>query len=110
MEYTLKKPCPKCPFRTDVPSYLKRGRAEGIVDEITRDRSGGFICHETAESLGHDCGEKHCAGALVVLEHEGRPHQMMRIAERLGMYDRNALDMTSPVFETLEAFVEHHDA
>lgn len=30
----------------------------------------------------------HCAGAMIVLEHEERPNQIMRIAERLGFYDQ----------------------
>lgn len=43
---------------------------------------------------------QHCAGALIFLEKIEEPHQMMRICERLGMYDRTKLDMDAPVFES----------
>jgi hypothetical protein len=48
----------------------------------------------------------HCAGAMIVLEHEDRPNQIMRIAERLGFYDRTALVMDSPVPETPDEWVD----
>jgi hypothetical protein len=41
----------------------------------------------------------HCAGALIFLEKLDSPHQMMRICERIGYYDRTKLDMTAPVVE-----------
>lgn len=39
----------------------------------------------------------HCAGALIFLEKRYRPNQLMRISERLGMYDRTKLDMKAKV-------------
>ena len=36
-------------------------------------------------------GTRHCAGALVFAEKRGTSSQMMRIAERLRMYDPRAL-------------------
>jgi hypothetical protein len=39
----------------------------------------------------------HCAGALIFLEKREEPHQMMRICERLGMYDRTKLNMNANV-------------
>jgi hypothetical protein len=48
-------------------------------------------------------GEAHCAGALIMLERLGQPSQMMRIGERLGLYDRTGLDMEAPVFESFGA-------
>lgn len=114
MNYDLKRPCAHCPFRTDCPSgWLGFDRAQEIAESII-DRQQSFPCHETTS---HDDdgervdteGEQHCAGAMILLEKLKRPNQMMRIAERLGMYDHAKLDMTAPVFDTSEEFVEHHD-
>lgn len=43
---------------------------------------------------------------MLETKHEGRPNQMMRIAERLGFYDRTALVMDSPVSESLDAWFD----
>ena len=50
---------------------------------------------------------EHCAGALIFLEAQEQPNQMMRIAERLGLYDRRKLDMESPVFDDADAMADH---
>lgn len=109
--YGLTKPCGKCPFRTDVPAYLTRERAEEIIDGLVR---GEFLCHQTLDydDLTED-GEAretdhthHCAGALIMLEHAERPSQMMRICERIGLYDRTKLRMDSPVFTDPDDFIE----
>jgi hypothetical protein len=108
------RPCPKCPFRTDGPGYLTRGRAAEIA--ATLERGGRFACHATVDYSDSD-GEGvvtssplECAGAVIVLEKMGRSTQMMRIAERLGMYSRDAMDLAAPVFDSLRAFVRHHRA
>jgi len=110
MKYNLKRPCKHCPFRNDIRPFLRPDRAEEIADSLVR---GEFPCHETLDYS--DCGndsapqdtEKtaHCAGALIMLEHMERPSQMMRICERLGMYDHRQLDMTSPVFTSADDFI-----
>ena len=51
-------------------------------------------------------GEAHCAGALILLEKLGEPSQMMRVCERIGLYDRTKLDMAAPVFDSFEAMRE----
>lgn len=65
--------------------------------------NGSFHCHKTGE---HDDesgdfvpteNSSHCAGALIFLEHRKQPNQMMRIAERLGLYDHTKLNMKAPV-------------
>lgn len=109
----MKKPCPHCPFRTDcLKGWLGAARAEEIAESIT-DRQQTFPCHETCS---HEDGEhiptdeeQHCAGAMILLEKINRPNQMMRIAERLRMYDHTKLDMTAPVFDDVEDFIDHHD-
>ena len=103
MNYDLVQPCDLCPFRNDNnrlwvhPSVL-----EGMA-------SGEFCCHKTGVTKEDEdgCSEivptknsQHCAGVLIFLEHIEQPHQMMRIAERLGMYDRRKLRMDAPVFKS----------
>lgn len=101
MKYDLKNPCDLCPFRNDAgrlhvhPSVLKG---------FTR---GEFCCHKTGASNDHGSIEpteksQHCAGALIFLEKINRPHQMMRICERLGLYDRSKLNMAAPVHDSFE--------
>lgn len=110
MRYDLVRPCANCPFRTDGHGYLRAERAR----EIARSLHGGaeFPCHVTTEDT--DEGGRvavptshFCAGALIALEREGQPNQMMRIAERLGIYDASKLDMTSPVGTTKDFIARH---
>lgn len=68
---------------------------------------GEFCCHKTTK-VSDETGDfepkensQHCAGLLIFLEHQNAPHQMMRICERLGMYDRSKLNMGAPVFRSL---------
>jgi len=110
MKYNLKKPCAKCPFRTDVTPYLMPERAGEIADALLNGNT--FSCHETNSNYADSDGtietqdSQHCAGAMIMLEHMERPNQMMRLCERLGLYDRTKLHMDSPVYETAENFVE----
>lgn len=46
-----------------------------------------------------------CAGAMILCEKHDAPTQAMRIGERLGLYDRRALAMTAPVFDTFEQWI-----
>jgi len=119
IKFTLIRPCELCPFRTDcLKGWLKTFSAE-IADSLKNDKT--FLCHETTEyeedydedeyetpPLKETGKEQHCAGAMILLEKIERPNQMMRIAERLGLYDHTKLDMDAPVFNSLEEFVEHH--
>jgi len=100
MNYNLRKPCADCPFRTDNDFHLTLARAQ----ELSR-VSSEFACHKTVDYSGEDGGRikeksEHCAGALILAEHMQRPHQMMRICERIGMYDASKLEMDSPVFRS----------
>lgn len=112
--FDLKKPCKLCPFRKDIDPFLGRARAQEIADGLRAD--GTFYCHQTVEydddhwdedgSYFDNGEEQHCAGAALCLEHEERPNQMMRIAERIGAYDRTKLK--GDVFESLKDFEDHH--
>ncbi len=110
--YGLTRPCAKCPFRTDIPGYLRADRVEEIAMSLV---SSEFPCHETTRDDDDDgCGETytpkggevHCAGALILMEKIGEPSQLMRIAERCGMYDRRKLDMGAPVFDSFEEMMD----
>jgi hypothetical protein len=111
--FALKRPCGNCPFRSDRAPFLDRDRAQEIADSLEADAS--FHCHKTLDYDSEDGtgevndGSRHCAGALIVLEREEKPNQMMRIGERLGFYDRTALVMDSPVFPSLAEWVAAHD-
>lgn len=102
MNYEMTKPCAQCPF------LEKFAKAYG-VRRLNEFASGEFPCHKTAELHEDDVDglseyrstdeSQHCAGALIYLEKQNAPHQMMRICERLGFYDRTKLDMTAAGFE-----------
>lgn len=105
MNYNLTKPCDNCPFRSDKLFPLRPERAEEIIYN-----GGQFACHKTARS--NDDGDtqitqksEHCAGLLILLEKNNKPHQMMRIAERFGAYDRTKLDMNAPVYDDPDEYI-----
>lgn len=111
MNYTKYSPCDLCPFRNDDK------RLYVPPERLMEMASGEFCCHKTAvvndddEEGGYESTEKsqHCAGALILLEHMEQPHQMMRICERLGLYDRSKLKMDAPVFQSWDE-VEEQEA
>jgi hypothetical protein len=112
MRFDLKKPCHNCPFRTDVLPFLHTARVEELCEAIiTKDKT--FQCHKTitrddegrARSTDKD---QHCAGALIMLEKMDRPNQMMRIAYRLGIYDKRKLHMRAPVYDQATDMIERH--
>lgn len=98
MKYTMTTPCSECPFT----NKMKKGFTTKRLNEFA---SGNFPCHKTATLDDEDeMGEfvenensVHCAGALIYLEKRNAPNQMMRIAERLRMYDHTKLDMKADV-------------
>lgn len=95
MNLDMKKPCKDCPFipGSSTNTTLMPGRLESIVSDLRADRS--FQCHKTLDYEAKK--QQHCAGALIFLEREDRPNQLMRVAERFGVYDRHALDMDAEI-------------
>lgn len=95
MKYSMTKPCDACPFLIG-SGFTYRS--------LSAHASGEFACHKACD-VNEQTGDfearsdktPHCAGALIFLEKQNAPHQMMRICERLGMYDRGKLDMSAPV-------------
>lgn len=95
MKYNMLEPCDACPFL----------KGSGFtLGNLKRHASGEFPCHkacdvneETGDFESRSDKTPHCAGALIFLEKRNEPHQMMRICERLGLYDRRKLNMDAPV-------------
>lgn len=103
MNYAMTTPCDACPFTDTLGN--RRAFTTRRLNEFAQ---GVFPCHKTAELRENDDYDEpavyratetsaHCAGALIYLEKRGQPSQMMRIAERLGMYDRTKLNMEASV-------------
>lgn len=101
MKYTMTTPCDSCPF-------LKKYAKAYAMKRLSQFASGAFPCHKTADNDedtyedgegGYVATENslHCAGALIFNEKRGQSHQMMRICERLGMYDNTKLNMEADV-------------
>ena len=110
--YRLKAPCKNCPFRSDIPKYLRPERAKEIADSLYR--GAEFPCHQTTEEVEEEDGHAErvataksafCAGALITMEKEGFSNQMVRISERLGLYDHTTLKMDAPVYDSLSEWV-----
>jgi hypothetical protein len=117
MNFDMKTPCNNCPFRHDVPGFLRQARAEEIAESLLNDQT--FPCHKTTKDAEDEDGEsyryadgtsQHCAGAMIMLMNMGMPNQMMRIAMRLGGFNPDELDMCAPVFGEDWQFIEHHDS
>lgn len=106
--YSMTTPCDNCPFRTDVPPYLRPERVREIQHALVRSE---FYCHKTTEHRDDDGeyvrtgNEIHCAGALILMEHEEMTSQMSRIAYRLGIFDPSRLNMSAPVFMSFDDMV-----
>jgi hypothetical protein len=97
MKYTMREPCDACPFL----------KGSGFTwRSLVEHASGEFACHkqcelnEDDEYVPRNKKTQHCAGALIFLEKQDAPHQMMRIAERIGGYDSTKLTMDAPVVES----------
>lgn len=95
------RPCAKCPFRADVPNYLRSGRRIQIATAIAQ--GGDFPCHETTVDCYDEDGmsdrqatsdSKLCAGAIKAALASGAVPQNIRIMSRLGMIDLDAIERT----------------
>lgn len=109
MKFDIKKPCDDCPFRREGGIRLRRSRAEEIAEGMLSSQGSTFACHKTVDHDGDQftkSEEKHCAGALIFAEKNGTATQMMRIVERLGMYDASKLVGHDDVFNDLDEMLE----
>jgi hypothetical protein len=92
MNAIVAAPCGKCPFRKDVPIYLRADRRRDIAESLLNDDN--FYCHNTTVDDPDDDGDRMvvsdsqiCAGAAKALMMSGGSTNLMRIAERLGLAD-----------------------
>lgn len=119
MDYSKTVPCGSCPFRKG-QTFLTKPRARQIAGYMDTWNGAEFACHKTTErdDDGNHCPsrkESHCAGALIFAEKNEQSHQMMRIAERLGMYDPTRLmspdnqQAIDSVYDTKQEMVKAHD-
>lgn len=93
----MTKPCPTCPFLREGGIRIHPHRAREIADMMLDSQGGVFPCHHTVDHDRIDdedgsylpgSSDVHCAGALIFNEIVGKcGTQMMRIAERLRLYD-----------------------
>lgn len=115
MHYDLLRPCSNCPFLREGGVRLTEARVEEIAGMMISPAGGDFPCHKT--TVDTDDGDRHsvsasrhCAGALIFAEKNGNATQMMRIAERLGMYDSRKLmadqAAVESVFNDLDEMLE----
>lgn len=95
MHYDLYVPCSTCPFLRKGGIRLTKQRVLDIAGNMLLPHGKTFACHKTTiESDGgltEGPSSRHCAGALIFAEKNQNATQMMRIAERLRMYDARKL-------------------
>lgn len=88
-------------------------RVTEITDMMLDFQGGVFPCHKTVDYDSEQdeqwrTGKQHCAGALIFAEKHKNATQMMRIAERLGMYDFNkVMANEAQVFDSVEEMMRH---
>jgi hypothetical protein len=116
MNFDMKKPCHNCPFLKVGGIRLRKVRARDIAKNSLSDQGKTFTCHlTTVQSEVDDLdmvdgpNAAHCAGALIFSEKQGKVTQMMRIAERLGIYDPKPImadkEVVGSVFDSLKEMV-----
>lgn len=104
--FDLKRPCINCPFRKGVGENFILPEAR--IDEIMS--ADAFQCHKTVEygqdnygNQTYDQGDKpqQCAGLMAVLHREGKPNQIMRIAERVGAVTFDDIDPRNEAYASI---------
>ena len=120
MRFDLKSPCKNCPFRSDGTGiqFACRERAEDIEESAYR---WGFPCHRTAtlvedspyeERDGYHFGEdtQYCIGHAIFELHNGCQTPWPGIGNDEDLVSRllDQVDMTAPVFQSREAFLDAH--
>ncbi|NIN68654.1 MAG: hypothetical protein GTO63_28895 [Anaerolineae bacterium] len=112
MKFDMLKPCDSCPFlKSDAGCRLTQGRVREIAGMMLESQGSTFACHKTTFEAETEDGSydmtsgpnsKHCAGALIFAE-KCNPGgtQMMRIMERLRMYDAKKLMADKKVVDSV---------
>lgn len=110
MHFNLHVPCSNCPFLKKGGIRLTLPRVKEISSTMLSTQGATFACHKTTverdDQLVEAASSRHCAGALIFAEKHRNATQMMRIAERLGMYDARKLmarkDICDLVFDSVQ--------
>jgi hypothetical protein len=118
MYFDLHVPCSNCPFLKRGGIRLTKPRVKQICRDILSDQGKTFACHKTTVERNGEMVEamssRHCAGALIFSEKHGSCTQMMRIAERLRMYDRKKLmanqEVVGLVFDSIGEMMKAEDS
>ena len=91
--FSLKKPCPECPFLKVGGVELQPGRLDSIKRDLLVDDFSSFYCHKTImQTTGRDGKEVHCAGAAAFLLAAKRINIPMRLAVMQKHLDLNELN------------------
>lgn len=112
MNYDMHEPCSNCPFRREGGIKLRSERIEEISQTMLNSQGGDFPCHKTTVSTDNEGDRvatrksKHCAGALIYAEKQGNATQLMRISERLGLYDHTKLKGHDEVWDDESEWLE----
>jgi hypothetical protein len=110
MHYDLHVPCSNCPFLKKGGIRLTPPRVKEIAGNMCSPDGKTFACHKTTGDRDDErveiASSRHCAGALIFSEKHKNATQMMRIAERLGMYDARKLmaekEIVDRVFDSVK--------
>lgn len=116
MHFDLLVPCSNCPFRKLGGVRVTVKRAKQIAGNMLSPAGGTFACHKTTAEVNGERVEvptsRHCAGALMFAEKNKNATQMMRIAERLCLYDSRKLmaqkDIVDTVFDSVSEMLRAH--
>lgn len=109
--FDLKKPCVNCPFRKGMGERfaLHPERLKEIME------APAFQCHKTVAYEHYEDSHKRqgdrtqqCAGLMAVLHREGKPNQIMQVAERLSDFDPDALDPDNEAYASAEDVFKAH--
>lgn len=97
MNFTMTSPCSDCPFLKKFAHGYPIRRLHQFADNGTFHCHKTGICDEDTSNFEPTKDSQACAGMLIFNEKRERPNQMMRIAERIGSYDRAKLNMKAKV-------------
>ncbi len=118
--FNITKPCNDCPFRKQNGIRLTEPRVVDIAGQMLSPDGVAFWCHKTTVSIeetdegsttrGAGSDTQHCAGALIFAEKNDNATQVMRIAERLGIYRRDVVmadtNTTNEVCDTIQEMLK----
>lgn len=105
--FDLKAPCSECPFKRDNAGMFEFSEAR--INEIVS--AVAFQCHKTIQ-YDAPYGVKikkpqQCAGLMALLHAEGKPNQIMQVAERLEGFDASKIS-TNNTFKTVREAIKAH--